>query len=545
MESSNIQQCQQVALRRATDVKAVDKGFRQNRRTGVAIGKRVFPGPAGANAILWMDGVIHSVGQAGEVARRAPPGCPVFEFPHATITAGFIDSHTHFAQWALKGRQVDLVGARTLGEAVTRVAGSQPAHGWIVGQGWDANGWTEPPTRGVLDAVTTVPVFLDSLDVHAAWVSSAALARAGITAASADPPGGRIVRDAAGEPTGLLLELAVDLVRRVVPEPPPDALCEALLSGQRMAHRLGVTGIHDVEELAVLRAFQRLEQEDQLRLRVLFHPPVAQLSRLVAMGMRSGEGSAWLTNGGVKLFLDGSLGSRTAWMLQPYEGSGDRGMPLTTGDQAAAVVRLAAEHGITATVHAIGDAAVRHAVEILEPLPRLALPHRIEHFQCVHPDDFGRAAQAGIVLSMQPAHLLVDIPLADRHWGRRGRTAYAFHTLAERGSRLAFGSDAPVAPLDPRPGVYAAMDRRAPGAGRDAAWYAAERISFEETVTAYTATPAYAAGWSGRQGTLRPGAAADLVAWDVDPAVFAGDGEAFLEARVRLTVVDGEIMLQS
>jgi predicted amidohydrolase YtcJ len=528
-------------------VKPVDKGFRQypHPRTGLVIGARVFPGAGDANAVLWIDGVIRAIDQSQELARQAPQGCPVLEFPHATVTAGFIDSHTHFAQWALKGRQVDLVGAGTRGEAVRRVAAAEPVHGWVLGQGWDANGWTEPPTRDALDAVSTAPVFLDSLDVHAAWVNSAALARAGVTSASPDPPGGRIVRDPASEPTGVLLELAVDLVRRVVPAPTDDALHEALLTGQRRAHQLGVTGIHDVEEVAVLRAFERLEREDQLRMRVLFHPPVAELPRLVALGMRSGAGSPWLTSGGVKLFLDGSLGSRTAWMLQPYEGSRDDGMALTSGDSAERAVRLAAQHGIAATVHAIGDAAVRHALEILEPLPRVALPHRIEHFQCVHPDDLDRAARAGIVLSMQPAHLLVDIPLADRHWGRRGRLAYAFRTLAARGSRLAFGSDAPVAPLDPRPGVYAAMDRRALGGGRDAAWYGAERMSFENVVTAYTATPAFAAGWSARLGTLRPGAAADLVAWDVDPAVYAGDGEAFLDARVRLTVVDGEIMLQS
>jgi predicted amidohydrolase YtcJ len=247
----------------------------------------------------------------------------------------------------------------------------------------------------------------------------------------------------------------------------------------------------------------------------------------------------------VKLFLDGSLGSRTAWMLAPYEGSHDRGMPLATAAEAGAAVRLASQHHISATVHAIGDAAVRRALEILEPLPRLALPHRIEHFQCVDAADLDRAAAAGIVLSMQPAHLLVDIPLAERHWGRRGRGAYAFASLHRRGSRLAFGSDAPVASLDPRLGVFAAMDRRALGTGRESAWYAEERLDFVTAVDAYTKVPAGAAGWSGRLGALEPGMAADLVAWDVDPAIHRGAGDAFLDAAVRLTVVDGEVVLQS
>ncbi len=523
----------------------VEKIFQQRGHSGLLVGLRVLPGVPGANAVLWIDGIIQAVGPASALARSAPPGCPVFEYPGALITPGFIDSHTHFAQWALKRGQVDLSGAATRNEAVRRVAAGSPEQGWVLGQGWDANGWSDPPTRGALDPVQPGPVFLDSLDVHAGWVNSAALAAAGVSRGTPDPPGGRVVRDASGEPSGLLLEHAVELVRRVVPEPPADRLREALLEGQREAHRLGVTGIHDVEDLRTLQAFRALEAEDRLRLRVLFHPPAGELPRLAREGFRSGAGSEWITHGGVKLFLDGSLGSRTAWMLQPYEGSRDCGMPLASWEEAAAAVGMAAALGISATVHAIGDAAVRRALDLLEPLPRLRLPHRIEHFQCVDPADVPRAGRAGIILSMQPAHLLVDVPLADRHWGKRGRGAYQFRTLAAHGAVLAFGSDAPVAPLDPRAGVFAAMDRRALGSGRDSAWYADERISFDAVVRGYTEAPARAAGWAPRLGVLVPGAAADLVAWGVDPGVQAGAGQAFLEARVQLTAVNGEIVVQT
>ncbi len=267
------------------------------------------------------------------------------------------------------------------------------------------------------------------------------------------------MRDATGEPTGLLLERAVELVTRVLPRPPADRLDRALLEAQAEAHRLGVTGIHDVEDDAARAAFARLESAGRLRLRVLFHPPVTSLPALIRAGERSGTGSEWLTLGGVKMFLDGSLGSRTAWMLQPYEGSRDRGMPLTEAEEAERAMRLAAERGIACTVHAIGDAAVRRALDLMTPLPRAALPHRIEHFQCVHPADLDRAAGAGIVASMQPAHLLTDIPLVDRHWGGRGAGAYSFRSLLERGTALVFGSDVPVASIDPREGVFAALDR--------------------------------------------------------------------------------------
>jgi hypothetical protein len=479
-----------------------------------------------------------------DLDRQAPDSLPRYELPDALVTPGFVDGHTHFAMWALGRRRVQLVGAATRGDAIARVAAAQPVQGWIVGQGWDANGWRDAPDRRVLDAVQSGPVYLDSLDVHAAWVNSAALAAAGIDRTTPDPFGGRIVRDANGEPTGLLLERAVELVARVLPEPPRDLLDAALREAQEEAHRLGVTGIHDVEGVNVLAAFSRLETAGDLALRVLFHPPVAALPDLVRRGMRSGVGNEWLTVGGVKMFLDGSLGSRTAWMLEPYEGSRERGMPITAEAEAHAAMRIAASNGIAATVHAIGDAAVRRALDLMTDLPPVAIPHRIEHFQCVHPLDLDRAAAAGIVASMQPAHLLTDIPLVDRHWGGRGQGAYAFRSLLRRGTRLVFGSDVPVATIDPRHGVFAALERRGldepPGGG----WRPEERLGFEDVVRAYTAGAAQAAGVASRRGVLAPGFDADLVAWEVDPGVEAGDGDAFRVARAALTVVGGQVVMR-
>ena len=400
------------------------------------------------------------------------------------------------------------------------------------------------PDRGALDAIHQVPVYLDSLDVHAAWVNSAALAAAGITRHTPDPYGGRIVRDAAGEPTGLLLERAVELMTPHLPEPPDEALDEALLEAQREAHRLGVTGIHNVEGMAAMSAFERMEARRTLRLRVLFHPPVEALPRLVERGVRSGTGSEWLTVGGVKMFLDGSLGSRTAWMLEPYEGSRDRGMPITAESEARTAVEMAAGAGIACTVHAIGDAAVRRALDLMTSLPPAAIPHRIEHFQCVHPADLSRAAAAGIVVSMQPAHLLTDVPLVDRHWGARGRGAYAFSTLLREGSALVFGSDVPVASIDPREGVFAAIERRAGDGTPSGGWRPEEKLRLEDAVRAYTASAAAAGGVAHRRGMLVPGHDADLVAWDVDASADRDDGFAFRAGRAALTVVAGEVMMQ-
>jgi predicted amidohydrolase YtcJ len=455
-----------------------------------------------------------------------------------------VDGHTHFALWALSRRRVQLAGCRTRAEAVSRVAQGVVVDGWVQGQGWDANGWREPPERAVLDAVQPGPVYLDSLDVHSAWVNSPALAAAGIGRDTVDPFGGRIVRDGNGEPTGVLQERAVELVKRVLPTPSPEVLDAALLEAQAEAHRLGITGIHDVEDAAAYAGLARLERKGELSLRVLFQPPVAMLPQLVARGVRSGSGSAWLAVGGVKMFLDGSLGSRTAWMLERYERTRDRGMPITSEEEARDAMRLAAEHGIAATVHAIGDAAVRRALDLMEPLPRTPLPHRIEHFQCVHPDDLGRAARAGIVASMQPAHLLTDIPLVDQHWGRRGAGAYAFRTLLRGGTPLVFGSDVPVAPLDPRQGVFAALERRASDGGPAGGWRPEEKLELEEVVRAYTVGPAHAGGVVIRRGLLAPGRDADLVAWDVPAEADQGDGEAFRAGRAALTVTGGRVVMR-
>lgn len=496
------------------------------------------------DAVWWEDGRIAGVGDAADIERAAPRHLPRLEYPGALITPGLTDGHAHLALWALNRRRVELAGCRTRDEVVARVAAARVVQGWIIGQGWDANGWASPPDRFVLDQAQSAPVYLDSLDVHAAWLNSAALAAAGITRETPDPFGGRIVRDANGDPTGLLLERAVELAIPHLPLPPDAVLDAALRDAQAEAHRMGVTGIHDVETMQVHAAFERLEAAAELRLRVLFHPPVAALGELIQSGVRSGQGSDWLTTGGVKLFLDGSLGSRTAWMLEPYRGTRDRGLPITTEKQAREAMTTAAAAGIATTVHAIGDAAVRRALDLATPLPRLPIPHRIEHFQCVHPDDLERAASGGIVLSMQPAHLLTDIDLVERHWGERGKGAYAFRSLLQRGSRLVFGSDVPVASLDPRLGVHAALERKGFGGAPRQGWRPEEKLGFAEALHGYTVAAAHAAGAGHRRGRVAPGQDADLVAWDVDPGIERDDGEAFLHGQALLTIVGGEVVMQ-
>lgn len=514
-------------------------------RTGFLRAQRVLslaPGVVG-DAVWWHDGTIRMVGRAGELERQVPSRVPRIDLPRTTVTPGIVDGHTHFGMWALGQARVNLAGAFSRAEALSQIAAGAPEQGWLRGHGWDANGWESAPDRWALDSATgRLPAAFDSVDVHAIWANSKALREAGITRETPDPTGGRIVRDGTGEPTGLLLERAAEQLRAILPVPEPGRMLACIEHAQRTAHRLGITGIHDVEGPEALRAFRQLEEEDRLRLRVLFHPLVAQLPDLLAAGVRSGSGSSWLTLGGVKLFFDGTLGSRTAWMLDPYEDGRDHGMPLSSLETASEAVRAAADGGLSLVIHAIGDAAVRRALDLLATAPKVALPHRIEHLQCVHPDDLGRAAELGVVASMQPSHLPGDVALAEARWGGRAKGAYAFQSLLERGTVLAFGSDAPVTHLDPRLGLAAAMDRLPAGGGPTDGWNLHERLSFEAALRCFTVGNALAGGVAGRRGQLAPGFDADLVAWEMDPAAERGLGAAVREAKVRMTVVDGQIV---
>jgi predicted amidohydrolase YtcJ len=494
------------------------------------------------DSIWWQDGVVREVGWSAQLGRKVPTPVPRIELPRAIITPGFVDGHTHFAAWGVNRRRVRLAGVGTRREALERIAVASPKDGWVQGQGWLSHRWEAEPDRWSLDTVVQGPAWFDSGDLHAGWANSAALAAAGIDRGTPDPEGGHIVRDANGEPTGVLLERAVELMRPHLPVPGPEELLAGIRESQRLAHQMGVTGIHDVEGPEALAAFRRMELAGELKLRVLFHPPVAQLPTLIANGVRSGQGTPWLTLGGVKLFLDGSLGSRTAWMLQPYEDGRDRGMPLGSEDEARRAIMDASYAGISCVIHAIGDAAVRRALTLLEEAPRVRLPHRIEHFQCVHPHDLDRAARSNIVASVQPVHLPGDVAAAEERWGARSRGAYPLRSLLDHGTVLAFGSDVPVATLDPREGVAAAMARVASDGNFSQGWYPEERIGFEDAVRGFTIGNALAAGRADRAGRLAPGYEADLVAWVTDADALQHDPQAFASARVALTVVGGEVV---
>ena len=503
---------------------------------------------AAADAVLVRDGRVADIGPASRL-RAAARRAEIVEYTGASILPGLTDAHIHLTEWALARREADLSMAADPGQVLDRVrdAATRSHGGWVRGRGWNPHRWGGGyPDRAGLDrALPARPVALQSHDMHALWVNGEALRRAGIDRDTPDPDGGRIVRAPDGEPTGVLLENAGALVTRVLPANGRDETEDAVLDAQARLHAWGITGVHafpsihiaDPEPLAMLES---IRARDRLRLRVLQHLPLAQLDAAIRMGLRSGSGGNWIRIGGIKMFLDGALGSRTAWMLEPYSGSTDRGVQVLDAGDFHDSVRKAARAGLATTVHAIGDAAVSLALDVLALVPAdgLALPHRIEHVQCCPPARIPDAGLSGITCSMQPAHLITDWPIAERHWGtERARTTYAFRSLAERGAVLAFGSDAPVEPADPRLGLYAAVERMDLDGRPAGGWHPEQRLALAAAFHGYTIGPAIAAGQP-RLGRITRGAPADFAVWEGDP--LRAEGADLLRLECVATVVGGE-----
>lgn len=513
---------------------------------------------------------IMAVGNDGGVLSLAGPGTRRVDAGGALLLPGLCDAHIHFGKWAIMQGEIPIADTRSLGELLERVAAraaSTPQGDWLIARGWNESRWgtTDFPTAADLDPVTGPdrPTLLWRADMHAAVANSSALRLAGIDAATVDPPAGVIDRDGSGAPTGVLREAATNLVNRHVPPPTPAEFDGLLRAGTAILHRLGVTAIHDQRVWAQddgprnLAAFQRLRAAGELRLRVACNVAAHDLEHVAALGLRSGFGDDFLRLGHVKLFADGSLGSRTAWMLAPFAKRDPAepdnvGVVVTPPDEMAAVLRRALELGFPVSIHAIGDRANRVVLDVFEELadggPVPPAPHRIEHVQTIHPADVGRLARLNITASVQPIHALDDMDTAALLLGERQAHTYAFRALLDAGTRLAFGSDAPVADPNPFLGLHAAVARqRVERMGRGP-WHGEQRITLAEAIRAYTLGAAEAAGWQGRIGAIRAGLRADLALLDRD--LFAAEargvtGDEVAGTQVRMTVFNGDIVYEA
>ena len=452
------------------------------------------------------------------------------------VLPGFTDSHVHFAQWSLAQRNVRFEGTRTLDEAVERVAAAVPQvppGRWLRGFGWRSGDWdpATEPTRQALDAVTgDVPAALLAKDGHSLWLNSAGLAR---TNGDLKVPGGVVELDDAGEPTGVLREESAWHVREAYVVTPEEEWVDAMREGVRLANSRGVTAVHDKDGwMGIVRWWQTLRREEALTLRVWQSLPHENLPEIEALGLRSGLGDDLLRLGYVKVFMDGTLGSMTARLL---DGSG---VEITSRRDFEEIIRRSARAGFPVAVHAIGDRANRDALDAFEATreewqPR-GLRQRIEHAQLLAEEDVPRFAELGITASVQFSHGPSDRDLAATNWAGMTDRAYAFRSLLDAGARLANGSDAPVEELDPllglRAGVHRSLDEREP-------WHGEQAVPVEEALAASTVHPAWLAGDERRRGRLVPGQLADLVVLDRDP--LECPPESLGDIRVVATMLGG------
>ena len=523
---------------------------------------------ASAEALLARDGRVVAVGRAADLAKDAGRAEKV-DLRGGLMVPGWGDAHVHFVWWAQQMRRIDVSETASVDEALAKIdayARTLPEGRWILGGRFDKNRWGRWPNAGELDRVSHGrPAALRSRDGHSRWLNSRALESAGIRAGTAVPDpvavlreaqltgprapfagagaGGVIEVDARGEPTGILKENANALVDRILPQPDADERYEMAATGQREAWKRGVTAILDLDNFAgtiPLEAFERMRGRGELGIRVHVGLPFARADEAIALGLRSGFGDEWLRIGPLKIFTDGALGSQTAALEEPYEGTDDRGILTIEPERLNGVVARAAAAGIAVAIHAIGDRAVHVALDAIEPTRTTApqLRQRLEHIQLVRKDDLGRFGALGIVASMQPIHATSDRDLADRYWGpERTARSYPWRTLAQRGAVLAFGSDAPVEPIDPLLGIHAAVARMRPG--DSGPWHPEQALTLDEALAGYSSGFAYGVGREREAGTLEPGKLCDATVVETDLA--SVPPAEWPRLRVTATVTDGTV----
>ena len=501
-----------------------------------------------AQAVAIVGGRIVAVGNDNELRPLAGAETRQIDLAGRFAMPALCDAHIHFFDWAISQQAVQLHGIPSfdgMADLIRERVAVTPEGEWVWGRGWVETEWApaEMPTRHDLDRLSTEhPMIFWRTDMHSAVANTLALQSAEITRQTADPDGGVIGREADGEPNGQLFELAINLVRTRTPHADDGKTIDALRHGMRLLHRMGITAIHDQrmkcheEGVQAHAAYQQLDRSGELRLRISANVDAMRRHHMFETGMTSGFGSDRLRLGHLKLFVDGSLGSQTAWMLEPFEGTTDNlGVVVTPVAECEAVVREAQQQGWAVSVHAIGDRANREMLDIFEELASerpatLPFPHRIEHVQTIHPDDLPRLAKLGIVASVQPIHATDDYIAAERLWGDRAQNCYRFRSLLDSGATLALGSDAPVADPNPFVGIYAAITRQRPNGNPAGGWFPAERLTLEEAIYGYTVGAATAVGWQHELGRLAPGYHADIIVLDRD--LTAISPEAIVETTV-------------
>jgi len=495
---------------------------------------------------------IATVGSSAAV-RKVAGTARVIDAAGRMVVPGFIDSHVHFIDGGFGLSSVQLRDAKTPAEFIARIkafAATVPPGAWITGGNWDHEQWGgELPRHDWIDSVTpNNPVWINRLDGHMSLANAAALRAARITRASRELAGGTIVRDSRGEPTGVLKDNATDLVNAVMPNPPAELEDRALDTAMGYVAAQGVTSVVHMGTWRDLAIFERAHKAGRLKTRIYAAVPLATWEQLRDTVAARGRGDAWLRIGALKGFVDGSLGSHTAAMLQPFtDAPSDTGLFVNTHEHLYEWTSGADKAGLHVIVHAIGDRAIRDQLDIFERVEKENGPRdrrfRIEHAQHIAPPDIPRFAKLGVIASMQPYHAIDDGRWAEKVIGpERSKTTYAFRSLRDAGATLAFGSDWFVAPPTPLEGLYAAVTRRTLDDRNPTGWIPEQKISLEDALRAYTRGAAYATFTEKEKGVIAPGTLADFAIIDRDLTKVAP--EAIRDAHIALTAVGGRVVYE-
>jgi predicted amidohydrolase YtcJ len=517
-----------------------------------------------AEAIAVSGHRIFAVGTTDQIKRLAGPQTKVLDLEGRRVVPGFNDAHVHFF-WGGQGlASVQLREVTSRAQFIQRIADyarTRPAGEWIVDGNWDEQKWSpvELPSHEWIDAVTpNNPVWVNRSDGHMMLANAAAMKLAGIAKDTPDVPGGVIGRDKDGNPTGIFKDAAKDLVERIIP-PPSDAQVDAaLLAAQRYALENGVTSVQDMGftgshaadmQALIVRGYQRLIAEGKWKVRVSARFPLDHYQRLAELGIMTNFGDDTLVLGSVKAFADGSLGSATAWFFEPFDDlPNSSGMPtdqLAHREQMFADMKAADRAGLHIATHAIGDRANKTILDMYERLEKENGPSdrrlRIEHAQHLRPEDIPRFARLHVIASVQPYHCIDDGRWAETRIGhKRAATTYAFRSLLDAGTILAFGSDWFVAPIDPMAGIYAATTRRTLDGKNPNGWFPEQKVTVQQAVHAYTVGSAYAESQDDIKGSIAPGKLADFTVLSQD--IFNIDPVQIENVKAAVTVLGGEIV---
>ncbi len=525
----------------------------------ILIRGKIWTGNSGqpwAEALAFQGDRILAVGTGREIKKMAGTETEVIDLNGGLVLPGFIDSHVHFLNGGFSLMSIQLRDAASKGEFISRVAAKAKtlAKGeWILNGDWDHTKFSPPelPRREWIDGVTPDnPVCINRLDGHMILANSLALKLGGVTKNTPVPPGGEIVKDSAtGEPTGILKDTAMDLVYNKIPPPTLEQNLKAAEAAMRLAAELGVTSVHDMSDPTSFEVYEELLKNAKLTVRLQVYIPVTEVEAVTELKLKSPFGNESLKLAGLKGFADGSLGSATAYFFEPYtDDPKTKGLlhgQMFPGGIMERRVLLADRAGIQTAIHAIGDRANAIVLDIYEKTiaqnEARDRRFRIEHAQHLRPSDIERLARLGVIASMQPYHAIDDGRWAETKIGPdRARSTYAFKSLLDKGAVLTFGSDWPVAPLDPIQGIYAAVTRRTIDDKNPGGWIPEQKISLEDAIKGYTSAGALAEFAEKSKGTIEPGKLADLVV--LDKNLFDIPPEEIRNAKVRLTILGGRII---